>query len=139
MVRLSLYVEHRNRSGCAGIDDHGPSQGTDQTEVRKVEDPQPGPGEVTIDVAYAGINFMDVMARRGDPGYASGWPYTPGLEVSGTVREVGPGFTTLASASRSSPTPPAAVWPRWRGRGPSSRSRCRTGSGCRSRRPPRSC
>jgi len=53
-------------------------------------------GEVTIDVAYAGINFMDVMARRGDPGYASAWPYTPGLEVSGTVREVGPGFTTLA-------------------------------------------
>ena len=73
-----------------------PSQGTDQTEVRKVEDPQPGPGEVTIDVAYAGINFMDVMARRGDPGYAGAWPYTPGLEVSGTVREVGPGFTTLA-------------------------------------------
>ena len=73
-----------------------PSQGTDQTEVRKVEDPEPGPGEVTIDVAYAGINFMDVMARRGDPGYAGAWPYTPGLEVSGTVREVGPGFTTLA-------------------------------------------
>ena len=77
-----------------------PSQGTDQTEVRKVEDPQPGPGEVTIDVAYAGINFMDVMARRGDPGYASGWPYTPGLEVSGSVREVGPGFTTLAVGQR---------------------------------------
>jgi NADPH2:quinone reductase len=77
-----------------------PSQGTDQTEVRKVEDPQPGPGEVTIDVAYAGVNFMDVMARRGDAGYASGWPFTPGLEVSGTVREVGPGFTTLAVGQR---------------------------------------
>jgi NADPH:quinone reductase len=77
-----------------------PSQGADQTEVRKVEDPEPGPGEVTIDVAYAGVNFMDVMARRGDAGYASGWPYTPGLEVSGTVREVGPGFTTLAVGQR---------------------------------------
>jgi NADPH2:quinone reductase len=77
-----------------------PSQGADQTEVRKVEDPEPGPGEVTIDVAYAGVNFMDVMSRRGDAGYASGWPYTPGLEVSGTVREVGPGFTTLAVGQR---------------------------------------
>jgi len=77
-----------------------PSQGTDQTEVRKVDEPQPGPGEVTIDVAYAGINFMDVMARRGDAGYATGWPYVPGLEVSGTVREVGPGFTTLEAGQR---------------------------------------
>ena len=77
-----------------------PSPGIDQTEVRKVEDPQPGPGEVTIDVAYAGINFMDVMARRGDPGYATDWPYVPGLEVSGTVREVGPGFTTLEPGQR---------------------------------------
>ena len=77
-----------------------PSPGTDQTEVRKVDDPQPGPGEVTIDVAYAGINFMDVMARRGDPGYAGGWPYVPGLEVSGSVREVGPGFTTLEPGQR---------------------------------------
>ncbi len=78
----------------------GPSQGADQTEVRKVEDLTPGPGEVTIDVAYAGINFMDVMARRGDPGYASGWPYVPGLEVSGSVREVGDGFSTLEPGQR---------------------------------------
>jgi NADPH2:quinone reductase len=77
-----------------------PSQGIDQSEVRKVEDPTPGPGEVTIDVAYAGINFMDVMARRGDAGYAGDWPYVPGLEVSGTVREVGPGFSTLEVGQR---------------------------------------
>ncbi len=73
----------------------GPSRGTDRTEVRQVDEPRPGPGEVTIDVAYAGINFMDVMARRGDAGYASAWPYTPGLEVAGSVREIGPGFTAL--------------------------------------------
>ena len=52
-----------------------------------------GDGEVAIDVAYAGINFIDVMARRGDPGYASSWPYVPGLEVAGTVRAVGKGVT----------------------------------------------
>jgi NADPH:quinone reductase len=74
----------------------GPSQGADRTEVREIEEPRPGPGEVTIDVACAGINFLDVMARRGDAGYVTAWPYAPGLEVSGTVREIGPDVTGLA-------------------------------------------
>lgn len=63
------------------------------THVDDLEEPRPGPGEVAIDVVYAGINFIDVMARRGDPGYASSWPYVPGLEVAGTVRAVGQGVT----------------------------------------------
>ena len=41
------------------------------TSVADIDEPQPGPGQVAIDVAYAGVNFIDVMARRGDPGYAS--------------------------------------------------------------------
>jgi len=78
----------------------GPSQGVDRTEIRVIEEPRPGPGEVTIDVVYAGINFFDVMARRGDPGYVDAWPYAPGLEVSGVVREVGPDVTGLAVGQR---------------------------------------
>lgn len=66
-----------------------PSSGPDRTEVREIGEPRPGPGEVSIDVAFAGVNFIDVMARRGDPGYASSWPYVPGLEVAGAVRAVG--------------------------------------------------
>ena len=62
-----------------------PSPGSDKTRVTSVNAPRPGPGQVAIRVAYAGVNFMDVMARRGDPGYASGWPYVPGLEVAGTI------------------------------------------------------
>src|SRR4051794_39247231 len=58
--------------------------GSEFSEVRRTEDPRPGPGEVAIDVEYAGLNFMDVMARRGDPGYATDWPYVAGIEVSGT-------------------------------------------------------
>jgi NADPH2:quinone reductase len=77
-----------------------PSQGTGRTRVREVEEPRPGPGEVTVEVAYAGINFLDVMARRGDAGYATSWPYAPGLEVSGTVRETGPGVTGLEPGQR---------------------------------------
>jgi len=77
-----------------------PSQGPDRTEVREAEVSCPGPGEVTIDVAYAGINFLDVMARRGDVGYVTAWPYAPGLEVSGTVRETGPDVTGLAAGQK---------------------------------------
>lgn len=70
-----------------------PAANGSATSVAEVAAPEPGPGQVAIDVAYAGINFIDVMARRGDPGYASAWPYVPGLEVAGTVRAVGAGVT----------------------------------------------
>jgi NADPH2:quinone reductase len=46
---------------------------------------------VAIEVKAAGVNFIDVMARRGDPGYADRWPFVPGLEVAGVVRALGPG------------------------------------------------
>ncbi|MFJ9694133.1 zinc-binding alcohol dehydrogenase family protein [Kitasatospora sp. NPDC101183] len=74
--------------------------GSDESQVQEVEAPLPGPGEVTIDVAYAGLNFVDVMARRGDAGYVQQWPYRPGKEVSGTVRALGEGVTGLAVGDR---------------------------------------
>lgn len=66
-----------------------PAENSGATAVVEVDEPQPGLGEVAIDVEYAGVNFMDVMARRGDAGYAPAWPYVPGLEVVGTVRATG--------------------------------------------------
>lgn len=77
-----------------------PSQGSDRTQIQEIDIPRPGPGEVTIDVAYAGVNFLDVMARRGDVGYVPAWPYVPGLEVAGTVREVGAGVSDLTVGQR---------------------------------------
>ncbi|KUJ67552.1 quinone oxidoreductase [Streptomyces albus subsp. albus] len=56
--------------------------------------PEPGPDEVTIDVAYAGVNFADLKARSA--GYqVPGLPFTPGLDLSGRVRAVGEGVTGL--------------------------------------------
>lgn len=34
--------------------------------------PELEPGQVLIQVEYAGLNFTDALARRGAPGYASG-------------------------------------------------------------------
>jgi len=70
------------------------------TSVADIDEPRPGPGQVAIDVAYAGVNFIDVMARRGDPGYASAWPYVPGLEVAGTIRSAGSGVQGLHVGQR---------------------------------------
>ncbi|MBJ7289685.1 zinc-binding dehydrogenase [Williamsia sp.] len=68
--------------------------GPEVLSVSDVAIPRPGPGEVTIDVAYAGVNFAEVMYRRGAIGVAL--PFTPGIEVSGHVREIGPGDTEFA-------------------------------------------
>jgi NADPH2:quinone reductase len=50
-----------------------------------------GPGEVLIDVAAAGVNRPDVFERMGFYPAPPGAPEGLGLEVSGTVRDVGPG------------------------------------------------
>jgi NADPH2:quinone reductase len=56
--------------------------------------PEPGPGQVTIDAVWAGVNFADVKARA--EGYrVSTLPYRPGLEVSGRIRAVGQGVEGL--------------------------------------------
>lgn len=57
-------------------------------------EPVPGDGQVSIEVAYAGINYADVMARR-DGYQVAALPFVPGLEVSGTVRALGPGVAGL--------------------------------------------
>ena len=53
-----------------------------------VELPEPGPGEVLVDVAAAGVNFIDVYQRDGL--YPLPLPVTLGMEGAGVVRAVGP-------------------------------------------------
>ena len=52
--------------------------------------PQPGPREVLIRVAAAGVNRPDVMQREGKYPSPPGASDIPGLEVSGTIAAVGP-------------------------------------------------
>jgi NADPH2:quinone reductase len=60
--------------------------------------PEPGPGEVLIDVAAAGVNFIDVYYRKG--AYAQELPYTPGVEAAGTVAAVGDGVREFSVGDR---------------------------------------
>jgi NADPH2:quinone reductase len=66
-----------------------PAPDTSTTHVGELPIPEPGPGQVLIRVTHAGVNFKDVMARRGDPGYVRAWPFVPGLEVNGFVHATG--------------------------------------------------
>jgi NADPH2:quinone reductase len=63
-------------------------------------DPAPGPGEVLIEVAAAGVNRPDAMQRRGAYPPPSGASDIPGLEVAGTVVRTGDGVTTWRPGDR---------------------------------------
>ena len=58
--------------------------GPEVLEVREVDDPVPGEGEVLIDVVAAGLNRADVQQRRGF------YPPPPGASTSRTSRTSGP-------------------------------------------------
>ncbi|BDZ45273.1 quinone oxidoreductase family protein [Naasia aerilata] len=65
------------------------SGGPEVLQVREVDQPRPGPGEVLIRIAAAGVNFVDVYHREAR--YPTRFPFTPGSEAAGTVVAAGPG------------------------------------------------
>ena len=63
-------------------------------EVLRLEDvpvPEPGPGQVRVRVARIGVNYAEVLSRKGLYSWAPSRPYVPGMEASGVVEAVGPG------------------------------------------------
>jgi NADPH2:quinone reductase len=73
-----------------------------------VPDPTPKDGEVLIKVEAAGLNFADVMRRRGD-NYPepSPPPFTLGVEVAGSIAALGAGVTGLEVGASVLATPGA--------------------------------
>ena len=69
-------------------------------EVQERPDPELGPGQVRIDVAAAGVNFADVMARMGLYADAPKTPCIVGYEVAGTILELGDGVEGLIHGQR---------------------------------------
>jgi NADPH2:quinone reductase len=63
--------------------------GPDVLQVTGVPEPTAAAGQIAIGVRYAGVNFAEVMARRGD--WDIPLPFVPGLEVVGTVLAAGTG------------------------------------------------
>jgi NADPH2:quinone reductase len=71
---------------------------------RDVPVPKPGPGELLVKMAHAGINFMDIHTREGkyegSRTYPVTLPCTLGMEGAGTVAAVGDGVTGYAVGDR---------------------------------------
>jgi synaptic vesicle membrane protein VAT-1 len=65
--------------------------GPEALEVRETADPVPGPGQVRIRVAAAGLNFAEVMAAQGLYPDAPKPPCVVGYEVAGVVDALGAG------------------------------------------------
>jgi NADPH:quinone reductase-like Zn-dependent oxidoreductase len=79
------------------ITKHG---GPEVLKVQERRDPSLGRGEVRIEVAAAGVNFADVMARIGLYPDAPKPPCVIGYEVAGTILELGDGVEQLSHGQR---------------------------------------
>jgi NADPH2:quinone reductase len=81
------------------VQQHG---GPDVLVMSQVDTPQPGPGQVLVQLAAAGVNFVDTYFRTGL--YPRPVPYTPGGEGAGTVIAVGDGVSTPQVGDRVAST-----------------------------------
>jgi NADPH:quinone reductase-like Zn-dependent oxidoreductase len=74
--------------------------GPEVLQVQERPDPVLAAGQVRIDVAAAGINFADVMARMGLYPDAPKTPCVVGYEVAGTILDVGDGVQGVEPGQR---------------------------------------
>lgn len=81
---------------AAIFDEHG---GPEVVEIRDVEAPDPGPGEVRIRVGASGMNHLDLWVRRGLP-IETTMPHIGGSDVAGTVDALGAGVEGWSGGER---------------------------------------
>lgn len=77
------------------IERHG---GPDVLELTETDTPDPGRGQVVIEVAAAGVNYVDVYRREGL--YPGPLPTVLGSEGAGVVTSVGEGVTEVGEGAR---------------------------------------
>lgn len=77
------------------IERHGDPE---QLQLKEVERPTPGPAEVLIRVAAAGVNYIDTYHRTGL--YPAEPPFTPGMEAAGVIEAAGAEVSDLAPGDR---------------------------------------
>lgn len=74
--------------------------GPETLAVTELPDPEPGPGEVLVQVAATAVNRADLLQRQGFYPPPPGASEVIGLECSGTVAAVGEGVTGWAEGDR---------------------------------------
>ena len=75
--------------------------GPEALKLIEVADPVPGENEVLVDLKATGLNWSELMIRRGDwPIEISADGFTPGSEGAGVVEKTGPGVTDVQPGDR---------------------------------------
>ena len=74
--------------------------GADVLRFADVPVPEPKSGEVRVRIHFIGINFAEVLSRRGVYGWAPRLPYILGMEASGVVDAIGAGVSDVAIGDR---------------------------------------
>jgi len=72
--------------------------GPEVLKLVELPDPAPGPGEVLVEVAWSGVNFIDTYRRAGI--YKMAFPHVVGSEGAGTVLALGDGVDDLSVGQR---------------------------------------
>jgi NADPH2:quinone reductase len=72
--------------------------GPENLRIAEVSTPEPGEGELFVEIAAAGVNYIDTYLRTGQ--YPLPLPAVIGLEGSGTVRALGAGVSGFAVGDR---------------------------------------
>lgn len=78
--------------------EHG---GPEVLRLEEIPPPEPGPGEVRLDLKAAGLNRLDLWVRAGSPALKLPLPHVPGSDGAGVVAEVGEGVKTLKPGDRA--------------------------------------
>ncbi|MCO5994343.1 quinone oxidoreductase family protein [Actinoallomurus rhizosphaericola] len=73
--------------------------GPEELRIGERPTPVPGPGEIRVDVAVAGVNFMDTGTRRSGTAVGPA-PFVPGVEGAGRVSALGEGVTGFRLGDR---------------------------------------
>jgi NADPH:quinone reductase-like Zn-dependent oxidoreductase len=70
------------------------TNGIDSYVLNDIPEPEPGPGEVRIDIRYSGINHLDIWTSMGLPAPKE-LPHTTGADAAGMVDEIGEGVSGI--------------------------------------------
>jgi NADPH:quinone reductase-like Zn-dependent oxidoreductase len=77
--------------------------GSDVLRLEELDDPVPGPGEVTIRIRASALNHLDVDVREGVSRFPIEPPHVLGIEVAGEIEEIGPGVEGWQPGDRVNP------------------------------------
>jgi NADPH:quinone reductase-like Zn-dependent oxidoreductase len=77
--------------------------GADVLQLTELPDPEPGPGEVTVDILASALNHLDVDVREGVSRFPVEPPFVLGVEVVGRISALGAGVTGWAVGDRVMP------------------------------------